>query len=307
MRSERLSLLMCALAVAGAMAWSSGAALATPIWSEDFSGGPDLSSGNWHSNITYSSDPASIGAWDTSGGYAAGNSSPAGSVGYTAANAQRMFTSAEKAAFGSLYDSASGTIGGGNVSGDVYVRVDAAITATQDPTYYAGFGWLQLRRGSALTVEELNNGFSSNNVLNIGKEWASTGFSGIVATKQNADGFSRFTLNPSGTVNASLHSFVMKISYAAGAADSVSIYEDPLVAAESGQPSSLITTLTGVGDLSFDSFVLRCGNQGTNWNFDNVKFGASFADVTAVPEPTAATMIMLGAFGLLAYAWKKRR
>jgi hypothetical protein len=307
MRSERLSLLMCALAVAAAMAWPSDAALATPIWSEDFSGSADLSSGNWHSNITYNSDPASIGTWDTSGGYAASNSSPAGSVGYTAANAQRMFTSAEKAAFGSLYDSASDTIGGGNVSGDVYVRFDAEIASTQDAAYAAGFGWFQLHRGSALTVEELNAGSSGNNALNVGKEWGTTGFSGIVATPGTGDGWNHFTLNPSGTVNSSVHTFVMKISYAAGAADSVSLYLDPLVAAESGQPSSLITTLTGVGDLSFDSFVLRCGNQATNWNFDNVKFGAFFADVTAVPEPSMVTLIALGVFGLIAYAWKKRR
>lgn len=307
MRSERLSLLMCALAVAGAMAWPSGAALATPIWSEDFSGSPDLSSGNWHSNIMYSSDPASIGAWDTSGGYAAGNSSPAGSVGYTAANAQRMFTSAEKTAFGSLYDSASGTIGGGSVSGDVYVRVDTAITASQDPTYVSGFGWFGLRRGSALTVEELNNGSSGNNALCVGKEWGRNGFSGIVATPGIGDGWNHFNLNPTGIVTQSSHTFVMKISYAAGAADSVSIYENPLVAAESGQPSSLITMLTGLGDLSFDSFMLRCGNQGTNWNFDNVKFGASFADVTAIPEPSMVTLSVLGIFGLLAYAWKKRK
>lgn len=307
MRSERLSLLMCALAVAGAMAWSSGAALATPIWSEDFSGSPDLSSGNWHSNITYSNDPASIGTWATSGGYAAGNSSPAGSVGYTSSNAQYMFTSAEKVAFGSLYDSASGTIGGGSVSGSVYVRVDAGIATTQDPTFFAGYGWFGLRRGSALAVEELNNGSSGNNALCVGKEWSHTGFSGIAATPGTGDGWNHFNLNPNGIANQSTHTFVMKISYAAGAADSVSIYEDPLVAAESGQPSSLITTLTGVGDLSFDSFLLRCGNKGTNWNFDNVKFGASFADVTAVPEPATVTMLALGAFGLLAYAWKKRR
>lgn len=306
MKSKELIRAVSMLTVVGVLAWSLGTAAATTIWSEDFSGSPDLSSGNWHSNIAYANDPASIGTWDTSLGYAASNSSPAGSVGYTAANTQYMFTSAEKAAFGGLYDSGSGTVGGGSTSGTLYVRFDCAIAATQDPGFVAGFGWFQLRRGSTTAVEELNNGLSGNS-LSIGKEWGTASHSGIVANPAAGDGWTHFALNPTDIVDVANHTFVMKIDYAGGAADSVSIYQDPLVAGESAQPSSLTTALAGAGDLSFDSFLIRAGNQGTNWHFDNVKFGTSFADVAAVPEPTSAVLSLIGIIGILAYAWRRHK
>jgi hypothetical protein len=303
MRWERTVCLICVIASIG-LASSPGMAVAGLLFLEDFSSHPDLSSGNWHSNITYSGDPASVGTWDTSGGYAAATTDGTGSVGYTSANAQRMFTSAEKAAFGGLYDSGTGMIGGGNVSGSVYVRFDGSIAGTQDPTYSAGFGWFELRRGSAPTVETLETAGGGSG-LKVGKEWGRTVYSSVVMTNPVVHS----DLNAIQAVVPGNHSFVMRYDFASGAADSVTIYKDPIVATEGNQPNSLVTTYSAVGDLSFDSFLLRCGNQGTSWNFDTIKFGSSFGDVTTVPapEPSAIAIAVTGLIGMLAYAWRKRK
>jgi hypothetical protein len=44
------------------------------------------------------------------------------------------------------------------------------------------------------------------------------------------------------------------------------------------------------------------GSAGATYGIDNVRFGAA-----PVPEPSSCVLLAAGLFGLLAYAWRKRR
>jgi hypothetical protein len=292
MRSKRWVCWAYVVAVAWTV-WATPATadMMTTIWSEDFSGHPNLSSGNWHSNIAYNNDPASIGAWDTSDVYAHAVTDGTGSVGYTASNAQYMFTAAEKTGgFGPLYDWTTDTIGGGSVNGTLYVCHDSGGGGTDA----ASARMMQLRRGSTTSVEALNS--TTGNPMTVGKLWG-PGYYGAQYTNSGgalAQGLSGVT------IDGITHTFVAKIDFAANANDAVTVWIDPSVMPWLGSPSGGIA-ITDAGDMSFDSFLLRACNQGMNGNFDSIRF------VGPLPEPGTLVMSVCGAAGLLAYAWRNRK
>jgi hypothetical protein len=64
----------------------------------------------------------------------------------------------------------------------------------------------------------------------------------------------------------------------------------------------------GIYRLNWGSSILSGGAVGTSNSFDgsyNVTFTAN--DITAVPEPSSATILCLGGLGMMAYAWRRRR
>ena len=220
MCSERLIQLLCVLAFVGLLAWSPGAATGNVIWSEDFSGAPNLSSGNWHSNVSYQDDPGdyppagSIGTWDTSSGAAVSNTSWAGGNAVCASNAQYMFSASDKAAFGSLYDSGSGRIGGGNVSGVIYARFDMTSNWHVQGNSYLNF---ELTNGAQTNVDNLNTA----QPLEVGKVWGHNAFSYMTPTdggkgdlnSANPESGQTYQYDPLGNTST----FVVKLVFNPGA------------------------------------------------------------------------------------------
>ena len=277
MRLEMLVRWMVVSAVIAMTVFSSSAARATVCWSEDFSAAPDLNSGNWNSSISLTlGDTTTIGTWDTTGTYAASNTSPTGAAAACAATAQYMFDASDKSRFGSLYDSTTGRIGGGGVSGILNVSFAFGIAAEVSPT--DSYGYFQLYRGKADTVTAINTGV--NNAMKLGKNWGATyyGF-----------GYGATEVNSQLAVAYANHIGRMEITYNANAGDSAKIFVD----------ETQVGTLADAGDLSFDSFMLRCGNQGTNWNYDTVSF-------QTIPEPCTWMLVVTGLISMVAYALRKR-
>ena len=237
MCSERLIQLLCVLAFVGLLAWSPAAATANVLYSQDFSSAPNLNSGNWHDQIPYTGDPGdfppagTIGTWDTSSGAAVPNTSGGNLV--CASNAQYMFSAGDKAAFGSLYDSTTGRIGGGNVSGTVYVRFDMTSNwANQGNSY----GNLQLTQGSLSTVDDLN----ANQGMSAGKAWGSNAFSWMIQSlgskgdlnSANPDPGRTYQYDPLGNTST----FVVKLTFNGTGNDVATMFLNPTVAPESQQP-----------------------------------------------------------------------
>jgi len=85
---------------------------------------------------------------------------------------------------------------------------------------------------------------------------------------------------------------VYKVEYQSGAADSVTVWLEPVPGLEGDQPANLTTGITA--DASFDEIRLRLGNKaGLTWEFNDMAIATNFNDLVAVPEPSSATVLGL--------------
>jgi Glycosyl hydrolases family 31/PA14 domain/Domain of unknown function (DUF5110) len=167
-----------------------------------------------------------------------------------------------------LCDAASGTIGGGNVGGTLYVRfLMRAVSANHNGEY----GGLHLSRGT-----------DDTGVL-IGNAWNALAFSlDYTPTSTEVD-----LRNNSGTgaylfVDNNVHLIVAKITYAPGGDDTLTVWLDPNVTLpEAGQNSAATYVGSVTGDLSFDRFFLRGGNN-HQFEYDEIKFGTAWSSVLPV-------------------------
>jgi len=172
-----------------------------------------------------------------------------------------------------LYDAASGTIGGGNVSGVLYLSFLFRAVSTDRNNEYGG---LQLASGSNYTTGIL--------IGNTEKEWAYTFYNPAtkaIVTLRNAGGSGNY-LN----MDNFTHLFVAKIIYNAGTRDHVTVWMDPdPTLGETNQPSATYIGIAS-GDFSFDRFALRGGWNATGephpFDFDEIRFGTTW---TAVLPP----------------------
>ncbi len=276
------------VAVLAVFCVSSGAE-AGLIWSENFSSHPDLSSGNWHSNITDAAVPTA-GTWSTSDGTALSNTAGSGTI---QATAQYAFTASEKSAFGSLYDSGSGLIGGGSASGTLYIRFDGGYTTAPSAPQFAFF---QTQRGSTTNRSLMDS--ASYAAASVGKGWNATYYNALINIATASGSLD-------GPLSTSMHAFVMKINFQANSnsAESLSIWTDPTAGLD--EPQQVSPAYIGTGDLSFDTFVLRVGNANVNWHWDNIKFGTAFSDVFTVPEPATMTLFAAGLLGAIGFARRR--
>ena len=170
-----------------------------------------------------------------------------------------------------LIDFASGTIGGGNVDGVLYVGFLAraqnpASAATEDTPYDGAYSAFELQRGT-YGVQTLGG--------NTWNDWAYSlfGASGEVALKDN------FGAGAYKVYDTATRLFVAKITYHAYANDDITVWMDPVRADGDSQGSGVFMySAAGVGDLSFNAYALRSGNDPADngWDYDEVRFAPTF-------------------------------
>ncbi len=221
-------------------------------------------SGNWR----YLGTPANVTAGSL--GYTDGN----GAVLGTSNNqlevgddrrAQASFDTSGGGALGSYVDG-TGNIGADNTT--LYLSI-----LMQCPTGTAGFAAFELNRDSdsdservmSIDLSTLNHGGSSNYFF-------TTYSGGFVDTG--------YDLSTSGSTT---QFFVIRFDFASGA-DTFSVYANPTLGTEPGEPM-----VTGTfSDLSFDRIgFANFVDPGTTILFDELRLGTSYAAVTAIPEPGA--------------------
>jgi hypothetical protein len=167
-----------------------------------------------------------------------------------------------------LYDAASGTIGGGNVGGTLYVRfLMRAVSANHNGEY----GGLHFSRGTDATGVLIGNAW---NALAFSLDYTPT--SAEVDLRNNGGaGDYRF-------VDNNVHLIVAKITYVPGGNDTITAWLDPnITQPEAGQNSATTYIGTVTGDLSFDRFFLRGGNN-HQFEYDEIKFGTTWSSVLPV-------------------------
>jgi hypothetical protein len=162
--------------------------------------------------------------------------------------------------------------GGGNIGLDGTTLYMGFLQRTSDPS---GFYAFELHRDGTA---------DANRVLQIGRE---NNIYGVRVQNDNARNVSI------GTEDTATHFIVAKITFGVGNADSVTVYRDPSALAEPGSG----TTVANGGDLSFDQFSFGNFSTVKNVDHDEVRFGATYADV--VPEPASLGLLGIASLGLL--------
>jgi alpha-glucosidase (family GH31 glycosyl hydrolase) len=164
-----------------------------------------------------------------------------------------------------LVDTASGLIGGDTVNGTLYLSFLLRATATNHNSEYGG---LHLSRGT-----------DSTGVL-IGNAWRALAFSldytpsSTEVDLRNNNGVGDYLF-----LDNTVHLVTAKIVYRAGAADTISVWLDPdPTKAETSQNAAATYVGSVSGDLSFDRFFFRGGNNHP-FEFDELSFGTSWSSV----------------------------
>jgi hypothetical protein len=172
-----------------------------------------------------------------------------------------------------LLDSASGNIGGGSVSGTLYLRF---LIRAHFNTGNGAYGGLHLSRGDDGTGVMIGNTLAA---------WAFSIWSPSTSTSAdlvNNGGSYRF-------VDTNVHLIVARIEYRANAADTLTVWLDPNASGgENSQNSSTTYIGTASGDFSFNRFFLRGGYSGKQFDYGDICFGTSWSAVLpSAPGPTA--------------------
>ena len=179
-----------------------------------------------------------------------------------------------------LYDSASGTIGGGNVGGVLYVGclVRAHYNAWLDTERKDG----DLPYGSYAGVQLTRTGTA---VLGIGNGWdqwaysifGAYGSSDLVQVSTNSGTWV--------TVDTSVHMLVAKITYRPGGDDSVTVWLDPNPNYGDSQPDEIRRGGLS-GDFSFSSILYGSGDiPGLDaWDLDEVRMALDWRGLVTSPS-----------------------
>ncbi len=145
---------------------------------------------------------------------------------------------------------------------------------------------------------EVSNGNGNpNRVLLVGHDDAATPYY-VARTASNESG--PIISTPLGAENAEENFYVLKFSFGDGDDDLVEIYRNPSPGSE---PTTPTATLGGSGlgyDFSFDRIALaRFVYNIPIVDFDEIRFGTTYADVTPIPEPLSVVLLIGGVLGFL--------
>jgi len=207
-----------------------------------------------------------------------------------------------------LWDSASGTVGGGSISGDLWYAFSATPLDQQGDT--------NLPSGSTSGVTAPSNSFGGGETLRggsvvdcLGGAWGAYAQSYTMGSPGNGgspiDISPRYDLSP-----RRMATWLVHVAYGNGS-DTINLS----AALYDNGSTTATTTLTSStsGDLSFNGFQFASGMTSGNanrWTFSNVAFATTSAEALAgiaIPEPTSILMFGTAIFGLIAYAWRKRK
>ena len=196
-----------------------------------------------------------------------------------------------------------GEIATGN-SGRVYRLLDStlAVTNTTAGTRYLSFLFQDGRETGATTYQMLD-------LYNTNTADANRNFTAGLTTNSGQTGNAyNFGVNEAYTstgvaANSAVHLFVVKFDLSATAGqDAVTVWIDPTLGV--GEPSIGGTTVTGK-TVQFDRLSLS-DYDGNSAAWDEIRWGTTFADVTAVPEPSAFAALA-GLAGLAAVGLRRGR
>ena len=238
-----------------------------------------------------------------------GTTNPTGSSGTLVTDTISVTLNQSAFAAVGLWDSTSGTVGGGSVSGDLWYAFSATPLDQEGDT--------NLPSGSTLGVTAPSNSFGGGETLRgssvvdcLGGAWGAYAQSYTMGSPGNGgspiDISPRYDLSP-----RRMATWLVHVVYANGIDDSISVSP----ALYDNGSSTATTTLTNStsGDLSFNGFQFASGMASGNanrWTFSNVAFATTSAEALAgitIPEPTSMIMLGTALLGLIAYAWRKRK
>lgn len=161
-------------------------------------------------------------------------------------------------------------------------------------SYYAGF---QLYQSG---VERLAIG-------NAWDFWAysafSTGIADLDIRSANPDGTNLSGVPYQLVESSDTTTIVFRVAYNSAANDSITVWMNPNLSLSEGAQSSTWTTNFSA-NASFNDIVLREGDDGVGsvaggWNFSDIGVATTFAEIAAIPEPSAALLGSLGVLALL--------
>ncbi|MDD4059274.1 MAG: hypothetical protein PHW08_01065 [Kiritimatiellae bacterium] len=176
-----------------------------------------------------------------------------------------------------------GKIGGGNVSGPLYVSFLARFhTAVLEIPTQARFGGVATYLGA--------NASSTQSMG--GRRWSTGGRYSIFGASGDVDLLINGQAGTGVTVDTATHLFVAKMTFNPGTNDHLVVWLDPDPADGDNQASTVrFFAKDYVGDLTFDQFSLRGGNDSplAGVDLDEIRFGRTWASVT--PNPPLPTVI----------------
>jgi hypothetical protein len=179
-----------------------------------------------------------------------------------------------------LLDFATGTVGGHNVDGVLYVGFLAraqqpASAASEDAPFDGAYAALHLRRG-AVNVQSLG-----------GNAWASWSY-GLFGASGETELLDAFGAGAPLLVDTTPRLFVAKITYHAYANDDLTVWMDPVREHGDSQGAAVcMYAAAGLADLSFNAYALRAGNDPADngWDFDEVRFATTFEGALPPAKP----------------------
>lgn len=174
-----------------------------------------------------------------------------------------------------LYDSASGTIGGGNVSGTLYLSFWVRAYFNTGENAYGG---LHLSRGGDTTGVLIGNSLPA---WAFGLFYPPTGTSVDLNNENGSGSYLDVDTNP--------HLVVGRINYVAGGDDTLTVWLDPNPATDETTQNSASTYMGSLtGDMSFNRFFFRGGPSGKQFDYGQMSFGTTWNSV--LPPPVAVVL-----------------
>ena len=125
-----------------------------------------------------------------------------------------------------------------------------------------------------------------------------------VGVRHNGNGTgATYTTNNSAFVVGNVNLFVVKYTFGSGG--TVSLYANPTPGGTEPTPNVTVSTGTDASNLQTIGFKVNSGTSAGNWDFDSLRVGDSWADVTPVPEPSG--LALAGMAALVLAAWRRAR
>jgi hypothetical protein len=157
--------------------------------------------------------------------------------------------------------------------------------------------WASFLARQDLSNNDYTVNFHENHIAwNPGSEGGSVGLSNGVWTLSEIGGGTSASTSIARTVGQT-YLMVLQMEFLTEGSDRVTLYVDPTPGL--ALPSVAGTSITTTKDFCFSGVSFYPGNVTGSGALDELRFGASYADVTPIPEPATIALLALGGLGLL--------